>query len=51
MVQAVKFLKGNEVGGNVFADGGMRTTAGFDGADAMGGQSLVSDGDSARPPG
>ncbi len=39
----VEFLEGEEVGGDVFTDGGMGAAAGFHGADAFGGQGLVTD--------
>lgn len=34
-------LQGEEIGADVLADGGVRAAAGFDGADAAGGQGLV----------
>ncbi len=38
---AVEFFEGEEVGGDVFADGGVRAAAGFDGADAVGFEGFV----------
>jgi len=38
---SVESLEGEEVGGDVFADGGVRAAAGFDGGDARGGEGGV----------
>jgi len=38
---AVEFFEGEEVGGDVFADGGVGATAGLDGADAVGVEGFV----------
>lgn len=38
---AVEGLQGVQVGGDVFADGGVRAAAGFDGGDARCGEGVV----------
>lgn len=39
----VEFFEGDEVGGDVLANGGVGAAAGFNGADAFGGEGLVAD--------
>ena len=39
----MEIFEGEKIGGDVFADGGVRAATGFDGADAFGGEGFVAD--------
>lgn len=43
VMEAVQFFEGEEVGGDILADGGVRAAAGFDGSDTVRGEGLMAD--------